>query len=123
MQTSSPAPAASATQGHVPAPAAGAKGAEPSSHRINEPARGLLDPRVVHKIRDQVGANDPILCDFFGTYMEEGPMAAMRHLGTPSVTTRLAALMAEATNVRPGGPGTGYTHSPRPGVQTRSWSR
>ena len=61
------------------------------------PPRGLLDRKVILAIRDQAGSDDPILSDFFSDFLELGPMQAMQHLGRPSVTSRLAVLMAEAT--------------------------
>lgn len=61
------------------------------------PPRGLLDRKVILAIRDQPGSDDPELSEFFSDFLELGPMKAMHHLGRPSVTSRLAVLMAEAT--------------------------
>lgn len=59
---------------------------------------GLLDPSTIGKIYS-LAEDDPVLSDFFADYYTDGPMAAMSHLGTPGVTTRLSALMGKACGI------------------------
>mmetsp|Transcript_65228 Transcript_65228/g.180863 ORF Transcript_65228/g.180863 Transcript_65228/m.180863 type:complete len:203 (-) Transcript_65228:143-751(-) len=62
------------------------------------PPGGLLDPSTIGKIYS-MAEDDPVLTDFFADYYSDGPMAAMSHLGTPGVTTRLSALMGQACGI------------------------
>lgn len=69
---------------------------------------GILDPRLIKAMKELEGADDPELSDFFADFEAAGPMASMHYLGSPSIVTRLSALMGQVLRERSRRPAPGW---------------